>query len=63
VADDQALVREGLMTLLQMAAGIDPAVQGRLLAAATAATAPLAPAAELPDELTPREAEPGGVRP
>jgi len=36
---------------------LDPAVQGRLLAAATAATAPLAPAAELPDELTPREAE------
>jgi DNA-binding NarL/FixJ family response regulator len=39
---------------------LDPAVQTRLLAAATAAstaTAPLAPAAELPDELTPREAE------
>jgi DNA-binding NarL/FixJ family response regulator len=36
---------------------LDPAVQSRLLAAATAATAPLAPAAELPDELTPREAE------
>lgn len=39
---------------------LDPAVQSRLLAAATAATpatAPLARAAELPDELTPREAE------
>lgn len=36
---------------------LDPAVQSRLLAAATAATAPLAPAANLPDELTPREAE------
>jgi DNA-binding NarL/FixJ family response regulator len=36
---------------------LDPAVQGRLLAAATAATAPPAPATELPDELTPREAE------
>jgi DNA-binding NarL/FixJ family response regulator len=39
---------------------LDPAVQTRLLAAATAATAataPLVPAAELPDELTPREAE------
>ncbi|MGO9898965.1 MAG: response regulator [Solirubrobacteraceae bacterium] len=39
---------------------LDPAVQSRLLAAATAAstaTAPLAPTAELPDELTPREAE------
>jgi DNA-binding NarL/FixJ family response regulator len=33
---------------------LDPAVQGRLLAAATA---PLPPAAQLPDELTPREAE------
>jgi DNA-binding NarL/FixJ family response regulator len=36
---------------------LDPAVQSRLLAAATAAPAPLAAAAELPDELTPREAE------
>ncbi len=39
---------------------LDPAVQSRLLAAATAATAATAapaPAAELPDELTPREAE------
>jgi DNA-binding NarL/FixJ family response regulator len=39
---------------------LDPAVQSRLLAAATAATAAtarLVPAAELPDELTPREAE------
>jgi DNA-binding NarL/FixJ family response regulator len=36
---------------------LDPAVQGRLLAAMTAATVPLAPATELPDELTPREAE------
>jgi DNA-binding NarL/FixJ family response regulator len=36
---------------------LDPAVQSRLLAAATAATASPAPAAELPDELTPREAE------
>lgn len=39
---------------------LDPAVQSRLLAAATAgtaATAPPAGAAELPDELTPREAE------
>jgi DNA-binding NarL/FixJ family response regulator len=33
---------------------LDPAVQSRLLAAATASPAP---AAELPDELTPREAE------
>ena len=32
-------------------------MQSRLLAAATAAPAPPAPAAELPDELTPREAE------
>jgi DNA-binding NarL/FixJ family response regulator len=36
---------------------LDPAVQGRLLAAMTAATAAPAPATELPDELTPREAE------
>jgi DNA-binding NarL/FixJ family response regulator len=39
---------------------LDPAVQSRLLAAATAATAdtgPPGPATELPDELTPREAE------
>jgi DNA-binding NarL/FixJ family response regulator len=36
---------------------LDPAVQNRLLAAATAATAQPAPAANLPDELTPREAE------
>jgi DNA-binding NarL/FixJ family response regulator len=36
---------------------LDPAVQGRLLAAMTATTVPLAPATELPDELTPREAE------
>jgi DNA-binding NarL/FixJ family response regulator len=39
---------------------LDPTVQSRLLAAATAetaATAPPAGAAELPDELTPREAE------
>jgi DNA-binding NarL/FixJ family response regulator len=36
---------------------LDPAVQGRLLAAATAATVPPAPAPELPDELTPREAD------
>jgi DNA-binding NarL/FixJ family response regulator len=39
---------------------LDPAVQDRLLAAATAATAATGapgPAAELPDELTPREAE------
>ena len=36
---------------------LDPAVQARLLAAATATPAPLTPAAELPDELTPREAE------
>jgi DNA-binding NarL/FixJ family response regulator len=36
---------------------LDPAVQDRLLAAATVATARLAPVAELPDELTPREAE------
>jgi DNA-binding NarL/FixJ family response regulator len=36
---------------------LDPAVQARLLAALTAKTAPPAPAAELPDELTPREAE------
>ena len=36
---------------------LDPAVQARLLAAATSAGAPRAPAAELPDELTPREAE------
>ena len=36
---------------------LDPAVQSRLLAAATAASTPLIPAAELPDELTPREAE------
>jgi DNA-binding NarL/FixJ family response regulator len=39
---------------------LDPAVHSRLLAAATAAstsTPPLAPAAALPDELTPREAE------
>ena len=36
---------------------LDPAVQARLLAAATASAAPVAPAAELPDELTPREAE------
>jgi DNA-binding NarL/FixJ family response regulator len=39
---------------------LDPAVQGRLLAAATAVTAANAapaPAADLPDELTPREAE------
>jgi DNA-binding NarL/FixJ family response regulator len=80
VVDDQAVVRERLMTLLQLAAGIepvaeiaraiqaaaaqqallDPAAQSRLLAAATAATTATAPptrAAELPDELTPREAE------
>jgi DNA-binding NarL/FixJ family response regulator len=36
---------------------LDPAVQARLLAAATAAAAPAAPAAELPDDLTPREAD------
>jgi DNA-binding NarL/FixJ family response regulator len=38
---------------------LDPAVQERLLAAATAGTAPSAPAVrvDLPDELTPREAE------
>jgi DNA-binding NarL/FixJ family response regulator len=39
---------------------LDPAVQSRLLAAATVATAattPRAPTAALPDELTPREAE------
>ena len=36
---------------------LDPAVQSRLLAAATAAPAPPAPAAELPDDLTPRKAE------
>ena len=39
---------------------LDPAVQSRLLAAATAsstATSPLTRGAELPDELTPREAE------
>ena len=36
---------------------LDPAVQERLLAAATVATARLPPVAELPDELTPREAE------
>jgi DNA-binding NarL/FixJ family response regulator len=36
---------------------LDPAVQARLLAAATSAGAARAPAAELPDELTPREAE------
>ena len=36
---------------------LDPAVHSRLLAAATAATIAPAPAAELPDELTPREAE------
>jgi DNA-binding NarL/FixJ family response regulator len=42
---------------------LDPAVQARLLAAASAASvptapaAPPAPAADLPDELTPREAE------
>jgi len=39
---------------------LDPAVHSRLLAAATAAstsTPPLAPAAALPEELTPREAE------
>ncbi len=36
---------------------LDPAVHSRLLAAATAASTPPAPAAELPDELTPREAE------
>jgi DNA-binding NarL/FixJ family response regulator len=36
---------------------LDPAVQGRLLAAMTAATVPPTPATELPDELTPREAE------
>jgi DNA-binding NarL/FixJ family response regulator len=35
---------------------LDPAVQARLLAAATTAT-PTPPPAELPDELTPREAE------
>ena len=32
-------------------------MQSRLLAAATAAPAPPAPAAELPDDLTPRKAE------
>jgi DNA-binding NarL/FixJ family response regulator len=36
---------------------LDPAVQSRLLAAATAGSAPPAPVAGLPDELTPREAE------
>jgi DNA-binding NarL/FixJ family response regulator len=36
---------------------LDPAVQDRLLAAATAATSSPARAAELPDDLTPREAE------
>jgi DNA-binding NarL/FixJ family response regulator len=36
---------------------LDPAVQSRLLAAATAGAAAPVPAAELPDELTPREAE------
>ena len=36
---------------------LDPGVQARLLAAATATTAPPAPAAPLPDELTPREAD------
>lgn len=36
---------------------LDPGVQARLLAAATAASAPPAPAAPLPDELTPREAD------
>jgi DNA-binding NarL/FixJ family response regulator len=36
---------------------LDPAVQDRLLAAATAATPPPAPTVDLPDELTPREAE------
>ncbi|MGA9857340.1 MAG: response regulator transcription factor [Solirubrobacteraceae bacterium] len=36
---------------------LDPAVQARLLAAAAAATPAAAPGADLPDELTPREAE------
>jgi DNA-binding NarL/FixJ family response regulator len=36
---------------------LDPAVQASLLAAATGAGAPSAPAVRLPDELTPREAE------
>jgi DNA-binding NarL/FixJ family response regulator len=36
---------------------LDPAVQDRLLAAATVAATRPAPVAELPDELTPREAE------
>jgi DNA-binding NarL/FixJ family response regulator len=36
---------------------LDPAVQARLLAAASAAVTPPARAVELPDELTPREAE------
>jgi DNA-binding NarL/FixJ family response regulator len=36
---------------------LDPAVHTRLIAAATAGARPAAPPAELPDELTPREAE------
>ena len=36
---------------------LDPGVQARLLAAATAASPPPAPAGPLPDELTPREAD------
>jgi DNA-binding NarL/FixJ family response regulator len=36
---------------------LDPAVQASLLAAATGAGTPSAPAVRLPDELTPREAE------
>ena len=36
---------------------LDPVVQSRLIAAATAGARPAPPAATLPDELTPREAE------
>ncbi|HEY2441320.1 MAG TPA: response regulator transcription factor [Solirubrobacteraceae bacterium] len=52
-----AEISRGIQAAAAHQALLDPAVQHRLLAAATAATAVPAPAAELPDELTPREAE------
>jgi DNA-binding NarL/FixJ family response regulator len=55
-----AEISRGIQAAAAHQALLDPAVQHRLLAAATAATAATAvpaPAAELPDELTPREAE------